>query len=459
MVKKVTLLSLAIPIFIELVFFSLLGIVDTFILSRVSDQAAGAVSACNQVIGFTNLIFNIICSGASVLISQYIGAKKKEETEKAIMGSYMILCVAGVICSLLLFLFGKPILAFIGVSGKLLSYAAVSMRIFGGLIFMQALLNMSTVTMRTHGYAKETLSITMGMNILNVITVSVLVFGFKMGIAGAATATTFSRGVAMLFAIGFVWKRILEPSALQYIKAFPKNIMKSLIKVGLPSALENISYNVSQIVVTSIILNNLGDTAYITRAYTLQIIIITLSFGLSIAQANQILIGRLIGAGDTEGAYHTCLKNFRTAFFMAIGIGAILFVFGGTFIRIFTTSAEIIKWGGITLMVDAFLEPGRTFNLVIINGLRGAGDVIFPVIMAIIFMWGVAVLGAYIFGVTLGFGLPGIWFAMGLDEWLRGLTMLFRWKSRKWVSKSLIKPSPESVVQAEEALIAEGDAL
>jgi Na+-driven multidrug efflux pump len=89
-------------------------------------------------------------------------------------------------------------------------------------------------------------------------------------------------------------------------------------------------------------------------------------------------------------------------------------------------------------MVDAFLEPGRNFNLVLINGLRGAGDVIFPVVMAVISMWGLGVLGGYIFGVVLGYGLPGIWLGLLLDEWIRGICMLWIWNSKKWVKKAMV---------------------
>lgn len=437
--KKVTLLSLAIPIFIEQLLFSLLMIADTIILSRVSDQAAGAVGACNQVISFTNLVFNIVCVGASVLISQYIGAKDRQSTQKAMIGSYTMVGGLGVLCSILLFFLGKSILGLIGVTEGLMGYAATYMKIFGGLIFMQALLNISTTIMRVHGFAKETLAITASMNILNVTTVSILIFGFHMGVEGAAIATSFSRGAAMVAALLFVWKKILEKEALSYIRNFPKEIMGKLLSVGLPSALENISYNLSQIVVTSIIFRNLGETAYITRSYTLQIIIIFMTMTMAIGQANQILVGRKVGEGDIEGAYHTGLKNFRVAFLISIGYSIILFFFGGIFIRLFTVDPEIIKLSAMVLMVDAILEPGRTFNIVIISGLKGAGDVIFPVIMAIIFMWGVAASGSYLFGVVLAFGLPGIWAAMALDEWARGFIMLLRWRSKKWTAKSLVK--------------------
>ncbi|MDI9515073.1 MAG: MATE family efflux transporter, partial [Bacillota bacterium] len=187
-----------------------------------------------------------------------------------------------------------------------------------------------------------------------------------------------------------------------------------------------------------IILHNLGDTAYITRTYTLQIIIIFLTMSMSIGQANQILIGRLVGAGKFDEAYHTCLSNFKKAFFITIGYSIVLFFFGGVFVKVFTDDPEILKWSAMVMMADAFLEPGRTFNLVIINGLKGSGDAVFPVIIGVISMWSIATLGAWLLGIVAGLGLLGIWIAMAADEWLRGFIALHRWHSRKWTSKSLV---------------------
>ncbi|OCL25481.1 hypothetical protein U472_14130 [Orenia metallireducens] len=105
---------------------------------------------------------------------------------------------------------------------------------------------------------------------------------------------------------------------------------------------------------------------------------------------------------------------------------------------VYTDNSQIILLGISVLMIGAFLEPRRNFNVVLINSLRGAGDGIFPVVMAIISTWGVAVLGGYFFGVVLGYGLPGIWIGMTCDEWIRGIYMLARWHSRKWTKKSIV---------------------
>ena len=95
-------------------------------------------------------------------------------------------------------------------------------------------------------------------------------------------------------------------------------------------------------------------------------------------------------------------------------------------------------------------EPARNFNTIIIPALKGAGDFLFPVYVGLASMWGLGVFGAWLLGLKLGFGLVGVWMAMALEEWLRGLTMLLRWRSGIWRLRSLVKPrDPEHEIAGE----------
>jgi Na+-driven multidrug efflux pump len=90
-------------------------------------------------------------------------------------------------------------------------------------------------------------------------------------------------------------------------------------------------------------------------------------------------------------------------------------------------------------------EPGRNFNIIIIPALKGAGDVKFPVLAGMFFMWGIGVLFSDILGIKLGLGLAGVWIALTSDEWIRGLVMYARWKNGKWRSKSLVTESTNAI--------------
>lgn len=441
--KKITLVSLALPIFFEAILFIMLGFVDIIILSRISDQAAGAVGATNQIMSFFNIVFAIISSGTAVLISQFIGAKEGKEAQKTVIVSLSVILIIGALCSFILVIWSEAILGLIGVTSGLMSYGKTYLGIVGGFLFVQGVLNICTVSMRSYGHSKETLYITASMNILNIIGDLILGFGLlglpALGVTGVAIATSFSRVVATIIALVYVFKRLIPISTIQYLRTFPRRILSKLLRVGVPSAMENMSYNISQLAVTSIILYNLGETMYITRTYVWTMLSISFIFSISIGMANQMLVGRLVGEEKFEEAFHECMKNFRLSFLLSLLVGAVFYFFGHQLIGIFTDDPVIIAWGGTVAMINAFLEPGRTFNIIIINGLRGAGDVIFPVVIAIIFMWLLAVGGGYFFGVILKWGLPGIWIGLLLDEWFRGLIMYGRWQNRKWITKSLVK--------------------
>ena len=442
MEKRKSLFQLAGPLFIEILLFMLLGVADIFMLSQFDDQAAGAVGASNQVIGNLNIIFIIISAGTAVLVAQNVGAKLDKEVEKVSAVSLTINLVIGLIVSLAMIFYGETILSKMGVSSGLMGYAADYIQIVGGGLIFQALLNTLTAIIRSHGFTKESMTITVAMNIFNIVGDAIVIFGLfgfpVLGVTGVAIATTFSRFCAVVAAFVFLIKKLLPITMFSHLTKKPWLMVKKLFKIGFPAAMENMSYSLSQTVVMIIILNHLSETAYITKTYVGTIIRFAMIVSIAVGQANQIMIGQLVGAEEIEEAYETGLKNFKTAMIFSVLSGIVVFFFGEEFMSIYTDNQEIITLGAVTLMVDAFLEPGRNFNLVLINGLRGAGDVIFPVVMAVISMWGFGVLGGYIFGVVLGYGLPGIWFGLLLDEWIRGICMLWRWNSRKWVEKAMV---------------------
>ena len=90
------------------------------------------------------------------------------------------------------------------------------------------------------------------------------------------------------------------------------------------------------------------------------------------------------------------------------------------------------------MFIGIILEFGRATNLVVINSMRAAGDIKFPTYLGMASMWGVSVLFSYILGIKLGLGLVGIWIAMAMDEWIRGIVVFIRWKKGTWRGKSVV---------------------
>ncbi|MCH5304318.1 MAG: MATE family efflux transporter [Ruminococcus sp.] len=441
--KQLKLFNLAWPIFIETALFMLLGFVDVFVLSKFDDLAAASVNTANQAVSIFTIVFTVISGASAVLISQYLGAKKREKASKIAAISIIFNFLAGVLISLLLVVFHRPILEFVGAKRTVLEFAGQYLSIVGGFLFLQAVLSSISVIIRNHGFTKITMFVSVGMNIMNTVLDIIFVlglFGFpKMGIMGVAVATTFSRIIGVIVLAVVLFKKVEKPSIFKLLKPFPFSDIKDMFKIGVPSALETFLYNLSQLVITSIVLNYLTQTEYITKTYVQNITMFFYIFAVAIAQASQIITGHLVGANKMDEAYKRGFISYRNALIISISMCVLGVLLRTQLMGAFSADSAVIEIGANILLINVALEFGRTTNLVVIANLRGSGDVYFPTACAIFSMWAISVLCTYLFAVVFGMGIYGLWIALAMDECFRGVLMLWRWKSRKWENKRVVR--------------------
>ncbi len=441
--KKLRLFNLAWPIFIETALFMLLGFVDVFVLSKYDDLAASSVNTANQAVSIVTIVFTVISGASAVLISQYLGAKKKENASRIAAISIFLNLACGIVISALLVIFSEPILTFIGAQGTILGFASEYLRIVGGFLFLQAVLSAMSVVIRNHGLTQISMYVTVSMNIINTVLDIVFVLGLfgapKLGVVGVAVATTFSRIVGTIVLGVVLFTKVESIKIFKFLKPFPWSDIKDIVKIGVPSALESFLYNLSQLVITSIVLNFLTDNELIAKTYVQNITMFFYIFAVAIGQASQIITGHLVGAGEMDKAYKSGMRAYKLSMLITMVACTVGVIFSKPLMDVFTNDTEVILLGASILFVDWFLELGRTTNIVVIACLRGAGDVYFPTLCAIVSMWLVSVLGAYIFAVVLQMGIYGLWIALALDEILRGVLMIWRFKSGRWRNKSIVK--------------------
>jgi putative MATE family efflux protein len=440
--KKLSLIAITWPIFIETLLRMFLGNVDTFMLSHYSDNAVAAVGIANQVNGMVMLVYAVTSTGTLITISQYLGAKQRQKALDAAATALVINLIFGFIMSLVLVIFAGPLLRMLNTPEELMHYSMQYLRIVGCTSFMQSLLTTSSAIIRSFGKTKVTMFTTIGMNIMNVIGNSLFLYGIfgipVLGVPGVAISTAVSQSTAFLVVFFIVMKRIGINLSFSSVIPFKKDLAKQIISIGLPSAGESIAYQVSQLVIASMI-NNMGAIAASTRVYTMNIQWFVMISGISLGQGTQIIVGRYVGAGKNDKAYTACLRSLRYSIIIALVISFLIALFGRNLVGILTDNEEIIKVASKLLWLSIILETGRVFNLVIINSLKAAGDVKFPVFMGVISTWSAAVLLSYVLGVHFNLGLIGVWIGYMTDEWTRGIFMLFRWRSRLWERKRLIQ--------------------
>ncbi len=436
--ERKTLTQLFVPICFETLFYMLSGMVDTLMLSSVSDQAVGAVGTANTYIGVFIIMFGVISSGMVAVMTQNIGAGRTGIAYQARQLGLAFNAVIGILMSVFLAAFSGKILRIVSIAPALQEPAEIYLKIVGGACFLNALIPIFSSYLRVFGYTKHSLIGTIVGNVLNIVLNSVFLFVLNWGVMGVAVATVISRVVNLIIVAAMGAVLIKAKQSPERMSA--GKILGQIIKIGFPSACETALYNVAMTLIVRFMnqmdANGMNVAA---RSYTMQIANFSYCVGAALAQANAIMTGWRIGAKE----YDECDKGTRKAVIYGL-ITATCFsvtfaVLGQFIIHIFTDDVQMIKLVEKLLIVDIFLEFGRVTNLVYGQALKTSGDALFPVVMGAIFMYLFAVGGTYFLGIHLGLLAVGAYIAMAGDECARAVGMVLRWKSGKWKNKSLLE--------------------
>lgn len=420
----------------------MLGAVDTIMLSQYSDESVAAVGVVNQIVMFAFLIFEVINIGTSVLCSQYLGAKMQKNMVQVVGVALLFNLVVGLLISAILHYGATTLLGWMGLRPELLKYGIGYMQIVGAFAFFQAISFTISASLRSADKAIYPMMVTVLVNIMNIIGNYSLIFGKlgmpALGAEGAAISTSVARGVSMVVLFVILFRKHIPRFPLYYFRPFPWVELKNLLKVGLPSAGENMSYSFSQVVITYFI-NILGNNALATRTYTVNIVMFVYLFAIAMAQGGAISIGHLVGQKKVRAAYLLGKYVMRLSILVSLVLSCVWAASGHFIFSMLTDNQEIIKMGVTIMIVDIIVEIGRAVNIYATNALRSAGDVNFPFYVGVAVQWTVSVGFSYLFGIYWGWGLVGMWCAFLLDENIRALLFVKRWNSMRWAKKGFIK--------------------
>ena len=416
----------------------LLGIVDTFMLGGYSDYAVGAVGVVNQILNMVFLLFSVVTTGTSVLCARYLGAQDDKSMKAIVSVSIIFNVLFGLIISVGLFIFTEEILTLMDLRKELMGNAITYMKYVGGFAFLQAISLTLSAILRALQRPKFPMYSIIAINIINIIGNYTLIYGHfgapEMGVEGASIATIISRSTSVVILSIALFGYVLKDFGKKDILPFNWKKLKEIFDIGLPSAGELLSYSLSQVVVTYLI-NAVSNEALITRTYVSNIVMATYLLSFAVAEGNSIFVGFLVGDKRHNAAHKTANYALKITLMVTLVISTIIALTGKNIVALLTDNPEIILLTGIVVWIDILLEVGRALNMIVIQALRAAGDYIFPVAFGAVSMWLVAVGCSYLFGITLGWGLIGIWIAFSLDENIRGWAMLNRWNKRKWKKK------------------------
>ncbi len=433
-VKDRSLLSLSWPLFITFGIATCQPMMDSWFLSRTSESAAAGVGALMPVLGALFMAINAFAQAGASIASQFIGAERPRQAgttqTMVLLGSLLL----GIAITLVIIPLNNQIVSWMGLTGDAAHHARDFLHIVSIGFAFRALQSTLTSLIATHGLTVWNLFgniITIISNaIMNVIFLNGYLGFPQMGVKGVALATMLSWLIAA--SILFLILRIKVHHKIRRTD-FKRSrvILPDWIRIGFPAAVEPVSFQIFQVVLTAIVVH-LGIIAMTARIFSANFAMLAVILSVGLSSGNQILVAHLVGAHDFDKANRRLHQSLIAGSASGLIVAIIVAIFGTQLLSFYTSDPEVIRLGKLCLWCDVILQPFKAANMVITSALRASGDSKFPAIVGSAMMWTCGLGTALLLAFGLNLGLVGIWLGMAADEFYRSIVNYIRWRGGKW---------------------------
>ncbi|WP_086347691.1 MATE family efflux transporter [Candidatus Enterococcus clewellii] len=424
--KENKIICLALPATIENVLQTLVGFIDTLMISKIGLLAVTAVGVANTILNVYLALFIALGVGTSALIAQKIGAGKGKEAQTITNQSVILAILIGLFLGVISILFGRPLLGIMGASAEVLDSGMQFFLVVGGASVFIALMTIFGSILRATGDTKSPMEISVVVNIGNIVIDYILIFGFgpipALGVLGTAIGTVLSRVIGCVL----LYRKVQQSqSPIDLPNLFSKSNFKPLIDISIPAALERLVMRLGQVVYFGLIVS-IGAKTFAAHSIAGNIESFTYMPGYGLATAATTLVGNSIGAKNYKQTKEYAYSSVRYGVIVMSTLGVILFFGAPFFASLFTDDQEAIRQIIIALKIDAFAQPGLAISLITTGALQGMGDTKAPLYSTALGMWGVRVVGVILLSKVLNMGIAGIWLSIAVDLYLRSLFLVYR---------------------------------
>lgn len=433
--------ALLLPIVVEQLLNSFMGMADTMMVSNVGSDAISAVSLVDSINNLVIQVFAAMASGAAIICSQYLGSGSREGCNKAARQVVLTVFVISLVLTVTGLVFRRPLLqaVFGKIEARVMEEALIYFLITVISYPFLALFNAGAAFFRAGGNSGFPMRVSVISNVLNIGGNALLIFGFDMGVAGAALATLISRIFCATAVILFLRKPGQAIVVREYLSIRPDlPLIMKILAIGVPSGIENGMFQFGKLAIQSTV-STMGTAAIAAQAMTNIMEMVNGICGVGVGIGLMTVVGQSLGAGRREEARYYIVKCTQ------IGLGCILIscigvrVLAGPITRMAGMEAisaqlcmEMIT--AITIAKPLFWA----FSFIPAYGMRAAGDVRFSMITSILTMWCLRVALCVFLVRFFNMGPMAVWYGMFTDWAVRGVVFFCRFKSGRWMQKSVI---------------------
>ena len=433
--------SLLIPVVLEQLLNSIMGTADTMMVSNVGSAAISAVSLVDSINVLVIQAFSALAAGGAIVCAQYIGQRNKEKANESARQVLFIITAISVAVSLICLVFQKPLLSLIFGSVEAdVMRASETYFFYTALSFpFIAAYDSAASIFRAQDNTRGPMLISMISNVMNIAGNAVMIWGFHMGVAGAALSTLISRIFCAVVVLIQLRKDRQEIVVRDYIRIRPNwSMIKRILGIGIPSGVENSMFQLGKLAIQSTV-STLGTAAIAAQAMTNILETLNGIAAIGVGVGLMTIVGQCIGAGrQDEAVYYIkklCIIAEVIIIVSCLGVFALtkpITILGGMEKESADMCFHMVMW--ITIVkpiawIMAFI-PGY--------GLRAAGDVKFSMITSCCTMWACRFCLCVFLIRRLGFGPMGVWIGMFADWTLRSIIFTWRFHSCKWLQHKVI---------------------
>lgn len=434
-VKGRQLFSLLLPLMIEQILNSFMGTADTIMITTSGAAAISAVSLVDSINVMVVLIFSAMATGGAILCSQYLGHKNAEKAVYA--GKQLILCVTFVsaVGTLALILLRTQILSLIfgSVEEEVMRDSEVYFFITALSYPFIALYNSGAAIFRSDGNSRLPMTVSTISNVLNIAGNAVLIFGFKLGVAGAALSTLGSRVFSALVILIFLKRTKQQIRIDRYFVKPDFPVISKILGIGIPTGIENGMFQFGKLAIQSSV-STLGTAAIAANALTSVLESFSSQAPIGIGIALMTLAGQAVGADDTELA-KKYIRKLTFFAFIAVTLSSLAVIAAVKPLTVISGMEADVALLAIHLSVFVhIIKPfAWSWSFIPAYGMRAAGDVKFSMTLSSITMWTCRVALTTFLIRGMGTGPIGVWIGMSTDWAIRSVLFIIRFRSGRWL--------------------------
>lgn len=434
-----SLMRFSFPFLLASLLQAFYGAADLFVVGQYADSAAvAAVAIGSQVMQTITGVILGITTGGTILIGQYLGARREKDMAKTV-GT--IICVFGlfsVVLTILMILFTNPIVRIMHTPAEAMKYTQQYIFVCScGIPFIIGYNAVSGI-LRGMGDSKTPLYFIAIACVINITVDIILVDFFKMGAVGAAVATVGAQGISFLLAVLFLWKKGFPfEFGKKYIWLFPKKA-KIIFHLGLPIALQDGLINISFLLITTII-NTMGLTASAAVGVVEKIIVFAMLPPTAFASAIAVMTAQNMGAGKVERAQKSLYAGIACSLVIGIAFWVYSQISPESITSLFSNDKEVIYTAAIYLKsysLDCILV---CFIFCMNSFFSGCGHPIFPMVHSLIATFLIRIPVSFFLSRIEGITLYKIGFGAPLATFISLIMCIIYMKYGSWKNNTMLK--------------------